>query len=109
MGKNKMKKFYRFFPVPGMDHCAGGPGAHAFGQVGESFQGLAKDKRYNAVLALVDWVENGNAPESIVGTKFVNDTVALGVDSQRVHCAFPKKSVLENCGDWKEAQAWKCV
>jgi feruloyl esterase len=109
MGQKSMENFYRFFPVPGMDHCNGGPGGNAFGQVGASFQGLPKDKRYNVVLALVDWVENGNAPESIIGTKFINDTVALGVDSRRVHCALPKKSVLVKGGDWKEAQSWECV
>jgi len=49
------------------------------------------------------------APEQIIGMKFVNDTVALGVDSQRVHCAYPKGSVLVKGGDWKKAEAWTCV
>jgi len=110
LGQKTMENFYRFFPIPGMDHCSGGPGANSFGQYGYSFEGLAKDKKYNALLALVDWVENGNAPESIIGTKFVNDTVALGVDSQRLHCALPKKSVLKDVAglDWKEAENWVC-
>ncbi|KAF8251474.1 tannase and feruloyl esterase [Wilcoxina mikolae CBS 423.85] len=92
MGQHTMDNFYRFFPIPGMDHCSGGPGANSFAQLGYSFEGLPKDKQYNALLALVDWVENGNAPESIIGTKFVNDNVTLGIDSQRLHCALPKKS-----------------
>ncbi|MET3471356.1 feruloyl esterase [Novosphingobium sp. 1529] len=41
--------YARVFPVPGMAHCAGGP---------------ATD-RYDALRALVDWVEQGKAPEAL--------------------------------------------
>jgi feruloyl esterase len=41
--------FVRVYPVPGMNHCAGGP---------------ATDQ-YDALTAVVDWVESGNAPDRI--------------------------------------------
>ncbi|KAF8252777.1 tannase and feruloyl esterase [Wilcoxina mikolae CBS 423.85] len=109
MGTKAMENFYRLFTAPGMSHCNGGVGANAFGQIGRAAPGVAKDSKHNLVLALLDWVEKGVAPEQIIGTKFVNDTAALGVVGQRVHCAYPKKSVLVMGGDWKKAEAWTCV
>lgn len=45
----KAASFVRVFPVPGMAHCQGGPATDQF----------------NAFAALVDWVENGTAPDRI--------------------------------------------
>lgn len=42
--------FARFFRVPGMSHCAGGPSTDQF----------------DMLTALVDWVEKGEAPDSVV-------------------------------------------
>ncbi|KAL2833183.1 Tannase/feruloyl esterase [Aspergillus pseudoustus] len=44
--------YYRFFPAPGVKHCSPGPGWYP----GDSFQ------------ALVDWVEKGRAPDTLVMT-----------------------------------------
>jgi hypothetical protein len=41
--------FSRFFRVPGMNHCSGGPGAEQF----------------DMLQPLVDWVERGTAPASV--------------------------------------------
>ena len=41
--------FARLFAVPGMNHCAGGPAADQFDALG----------------AIVDWAENGTAPDAI--------------------------------------------
>jgi feruloyl esterase len=51
-------------------HCGGGEGAFAFGQQGVEVTIL--DPQHNVLLSIVDWVENGNAPETITGTKYVN-------------------------------------
>lgn len=51
-------------------HCGGGEGAFAFGQQGVEVTKL--DPQHNVLLSIVDWVENGNAPETITGTKYVN-------------------------------------
>ena len=42
----------------------------------------------NVLAALVGWVENGVAPDTIEGTKFVNDTVGLGAAFRRRHCRY---------------------
>jgi hypothetical protein len=46
------RSFVRLFVVPGMTHCGGG---------------VALDK-FDALSALVDWVEKGNAPDEIVAS-----------------------------------------
>ncbi|MEN3749857.1 tannase/feruloyl esterase family alpha/beta hydrolase [Sphingomonas sp. HF-S3] len=48
----RASSFVRVFPVPGMGHCAGGPATDQF----------------NALDALVRWVEQGQAPDRIVAT-----------------------------------------
>ncbi len=53
-----------------LGHCGGGDGAFAFGQQGVEVTTL--DPQNNILLSIVDWVENGNAPETITGTKYVN-------------------------------------
>ena len=30
------------------------------------------DRQSNILIRMVDWVENGNAPETVTGTKYVN-------------------------------------
>ncbi|KAI5820797.1 tannase and feruloyl esterase [Pyronema omphalodes] len=105
MGQSKVSQFYRLFMAPGMDHCGGGVGADRFGQIGRQQTGIPKDKEHNILLALVDWVENGKAPEQIIGTNIVNGTV----EAQRVHCPYPEKSVLKEGGDWRKAESWECV
>ncbi|UNI16356.1 Feruloyl esterase [Purpureocillium takamizusanense] len=83
----RLHDYFRFFRVSGMFHCNGGPGAWAFGQGGGApAKGIAFEPRTNVLAAIVAWVERGEPPETLTGTKFINDTVALGVDFQRRHC-----------------------
>jgi len=48
----KAAAFARYFEVPGMNHCSGGPATDQF----------------DMLSALVDWVEQGRAPEQVVAT-----------------------------------------
>ncbi|KAF8510909.1 tannase and feruloyl esterase [Gautieria morchelliformis] len=59
--------FYRLFLIPGMDHCSGGPGAWAFGQ-GGSASNVVNATSHNILLAMVDWVEKGEAPDEMIGS-----------------------------------------
>lgn len=82
-----MDEWVRFFRISGMFHCSTGPGAWVMGQGGNAAQnGIKFDGQYSLLKAMVDWVEQDIAPETIKGTKFVNDSVPLGVDFQRRHC-----------------------
>lgn len=97
---SKLDDFYRLFLVPGMNHCYLGPGAWAFGQMGPASWSNSSDS--NALIALVNWVEKGKAPETLRG-------MALGasnttVPATRLHCKYPARSI------WKpEANDWICV
>ncbi|KAJ4364946.1 hypothetical protein N0V83_008562 [Neocucurbitaria cava] len=105
---NSMGKWTRFFRVSGMFHCNTGPGAWVLGQGGNAAQdGIAYDRQHNVLKAMVDWVEKGVAPEAIEGTKFMNDTVSLGVDFTRRHCKFPARNTYIG-GDYKKTSSWKC-
>ncbi|KAF8518083.1 tannase and feruloyl esterase-domain-containing protein [Gautieria morchelliformis] len=80
--------FYRLFLIPGMDHCQGGPGAWAFGQAGNP-SNLVNTSSHNILLALVDWVENDEAPKEIIGS-----VPGVGAQAQRAHCRYPQRSIF---------------
>lgn len=48
----KAAEFARFYPVPGMTHCSGGPAVEGFDMFSD----------------LVAWVENGTAPQAVTAT-----------------------------------------
>jgi len=105
-GAENVDKFARLFMVPGMGHCAGGPGANSFGNAGP---GPSADSQHDILKALVDWVEAGIAPERIVATKFINDQPAKGVAFTRPLCVFPKLAAYKGNGDPTDAGNWACV
>ncbi len=106
----QMDGFYRFFRVPGMSHCGGGPGAWVLGQGGNAAsQGIDFDEERNLLAALVAWVEKDSAPETIIGTKFVGDVVAQGVAYRHRHCKYPARSTYLGTGyDPREERSWEC-
>lgn len=62
----------------------------------------------NVLAAAVHWVEDGVAPDTITGTKFVNDTEADGVAIVRKHCRYPFVNVYIG-GNASHPEAWDCV
>ena len=56
MGAKQADSFVRLYMAPGMEHCTGGPGPSAFGQLGIATTGGPK---YGVFDALVDWREKG--------------------------------------------------
>lgn len=85
-GAAAASRFVRSFLVPGMNHCAGGPATDAF-------DGLA---------AIVDWVEQGRAPERIVAR---GTTVLPGIE--RPLCPYPKIARYVG-GDTASADSFAC-
>ena len=84
---DELDNFFRFFRIPGMFHCNSGPGAWVVGQGGAAAAaGIPFQSANNVLAAVVAWVENGTAVDNIIGTKFVNDNVILGVDYHHRHC-----------------------
>lgn len=74
----------RLFMVPGMQHCEGGPGFTDF----------------DALSLLVDWVENGTAPEALPAH---SPTLGLA----RNLCAYPSQSVYQG-GDVADPARFAC-
>ncbi|CAJ2501743.1 Uu.00g045960.m01.CDS01 [Anthostomella pinea] len=108
--QEQMDEFYRLFRVPGMNHCSGGPGAWTIGQGGsDAAYGIPFDRAHNVLAAVVDWVEGGLPPDTITGTKFVNDSVSWGVAYQHRHCRYPSRSTYKGEGhDPLIEDSWEC-
>ncbi|MDQ2947645.1 MAG: tannase/feruloyl esterase family alpha/beta hydrolase, partial [Acidobacteriota bacterium] len=70
MGASKVRDSVRLFMAPGMNHCAGGDGPSQF----------------KPISVIVDWVENGRAPDQIV----VSHVTEGKVDRTRPWCPYPQ-------------------
>jgi feruloyl esterase len=79
----------QLYMVPGMGHCAGGPGTDTF------------DK----MAAIEQWVEKGRAPESIVAAH----RTAGVVDRTRPLCPYGKAAHWKGTGSTDEAANFTCV
>ena len=97
-----LDEFFRFFRISGMSHCSGGDGAWMIGQNNGAKNGSAQ-----VLLELVDWVEKGKAPDRLVGTKFVDDKVANGVEIERPHCRYPYRTTYVG-GNPNVTESWGC-
>jgi len=67
------QKRIRLFIAPGMGHCGRGPGPN----------------EWDRLTPMIDWVENGKAPEFVVATHSTNGKV----DNERPLCPYPKHAV----------------
>lgn len=57
--------------------------------------------------SLVEWVEKGKAPDSIVG-----ESLEVGSDGKtktRVVCPYPKKAKLKRGADPNKVKSWTCA
>lgn len=89
MGEKETMDFYRFFPVPGMFHCGGGPGCGNADWLG----------------AVADWVEKGVAPEMIVGAHIEGGETTR----TRPICAYPMVARYKGSGSIDQAENFTCV
>jgi feruloyl esterase len=87
-GSDQVQSWSRFFFVPGMNHCQGGP---------------ATLDSFDALGAVVNWVENGTAPDSIVATG-----KSLPGRSRPL-CAYPRHPQYKGQGDPQDAGNFECV
>jgi feruloyl esterase len=86
-GAAQVQSWSRLFLSPGMGHCSGGQAAL------DSFDALS---------AIVDWVERGVAPDSLLATGR-----ALPGRSRPL-CAYPKYSHYRGSGDPQDARSFEC-
>jgi hypothetical protein len=84
-------RFSRLYMVPGMGHCGGGPATSQF----------------DVFTPLVNWVENGIAPTSIVGTAPATGTP--WPNRTRPLCPFPQETRYIGSGSIESVENFKCV
>lgn len=113
-------EFFRFFLVPGMGHCSGTTatmnapwyfaGANQAPVLGNTVYGVPgfRDEKHDALLAVMAWVENGTAPEQIIGTKYVDERTQKEVSKQRPLCMYPKQAKYKGSGDVNAPGSWEC-
>jgi Tannase and feruloyl esterase len=90
--QHDVAKWLRVFTIPGLMHCAGGPGPT---NVEDPF-----------VDALTSWVEQGQAPDTVMVER---TTPAKGVERTFRLCAEPMRAALRKPGlDFKKAENWEC-
>jgi hypothetical protein len=106
LGEEKTAGFVRLFMVPGMQHCAGGPGATDFGQGGPADNAALDNPGHNVYRALEAWVENGAAPERIVA-RHSGEKGAAGFS--RPLCAWPHAARYSGTGDRNDAANYTCA
>ncbi|MDR6550799.1 tannase/feruloyl esterase family alpha/beta hydrolase [Paenibacillus qinlingensis] len=87
-GLPQTQDFFRFFLVPGMGHCGGGPGLNDIGLGGVQSDQL--DSEHDMLNALVAWVEHGKAPEKLIATAFKDSFAPNGISFQRPIFPYPK-------------------
>lgn len=104
MGGKETEAFARLYMVPGMQHCAGGPGPDSFGQFGSG----GNDAQHNAELALEQWVEEGIAPNALVATKSDPTDPAKPAKMTRPLCPFPQIAKYKGSGDTNDSANFAC-
>ncbi len=91
----------RFYRIPGMGHCSGGPATDQF----------------DMLTPLVNWVEKGQAPEQIIATARgvgnpgganVEVPAAWPASRSRPLCAYPKVARYNGAGSIEEAANFTC-
>ncbi len=107
-GLDRTQGFYRAFLVPGLYHCAGGPGPVAFG-TSLPAPATQQDADHDVMLSLQRWVEQGSAPARIVATKYVDNTPSKGVAFQRPLCPYPQTAKYKGSGDMNDAASFTCA
>jgi len=81
--------FMRLFMVPGMFHCRGGVGVSTF----------------DAVTPVVQWVEKGSAPKSILGSRVAEGKVVR----TRPLCPHPEVAKYSGAGSIDDAKNFACA
>ena len=102
MGAQKVAGFAQLYMAPGVEHCVGGPGPSAFGQLGIPTTGGPK---YGAFDALVDWVEKGTPAGTVIATKYNADNKAI---MTRPLCPYPELAKYKGTGDTNDAANFVC-
>ncbi|KAJ5537318.1 hypothetical protein N7513_010504 [Penicillium frequentans] len=106
LSPTELDEFYRFFTISGMGHCGDGNGAYGIGQGIDTY--ASSEPGSNVLMAMVKWVEEGVAPETVRGAKF-EDGVGTPVEYWRKHCRWPRRNVFKGPGNYTDENSWECI
>jgi feruloyl esterase len=107
-GIDKTKAFFRLFMVPGMAHCASGPGASSFGGFSQQIPPI-RDAVHDVQTALEQWVEKGAAPDQMIASKYADDAPATKtIKATRLLCAYPQVAKYKGVGDTQDSENFQC-
>lgn len=105
----RKQDFLRLFMVPGMDHCAGGPGLDQFGQSADLALGPTGS---DLLVALERWVEKGVAPQTVLARKLSGDVAQpvaeRNIVAARPICAYPSVARYDGKGPAADAASFVC-
>jgi hypothetical protein len=88
-GREETEKFVRLFMAPGVGHCTGGPGPAPSDELE----------------ALLRWVEDGTAPDSLRGIR--RDASGAAVRSRPL-CPYPQAARYKGRGSTDDAASFEC-
>jgi len=88
-GASKTAEFLRLFLAPGVGHCGGGAGPPPTGQL----------------TAVINWVENGKAPETLTAVR--RDQAGTIVRSRPL-CQYPRVARYKGEGSTDDAANFAC-
>src|SRR5262249_4108697 len=93
----------------GWSNGAGGGGQKASGKSPSGAPPVPSDPQHDVFLALVSWVEQGIAPDQIIGTHFNPPGTIPPVAFTRPLCVFPKLAKWNGVSPSTDAANWSCV
>lgn len=85
--------FYRLFMAPGMLHCQAGPGPNILA----------------TLPAITQWVEQHEAPDMLIATKYQGDDPSKPVERVRPLCPFPARAIWSGAGEQNNPASYRCV
>ena len=85
-GANEVEQWSRLYLVPGMSHCGGGPSLD----------------RFDMLSVVMNWVEKGVAPESVIATG------RAFPGRSRPLCAYPKHAQYTGHGSTEDSRNFSC-
>ena len=100
-GAARAAEFSRLYMIPGMYHCAGGPGADQVGGAGADAPQV--DAKHDLLSALEAWVEQGKPPAAMIASKLEGKQVSR----TSLICPYPQQARYRS-GDPMDAASFAC-
>ncbi len=102
---DRVRQYHRLFMLPAVGHCGGSTGPSAIGGGAPEPPKTYRNANTHAVSAVIQWVEQGVAPEKIVASRFDTTGALL---RQRPVCPYPAQAVYSGAGSIDDAANFSC-